>query len=176
MNQYITTTPVVLEGFQRVFEPCPKFKTCTLKCIISDEQIIKAVNDDRSELLKFAKRQHKGKLPPREALEPWQEVAKGKFSFIFRWKPESPPAIVDSQGQPIEEPVLLTTGAQVNIVFRQKPYLFPGTANFGPDTVGTMVKLDAVQVVKLSSTTIEPPVDLSVFKKIEGGFTVSKSG
>ena len=139
-NTYVTSNPTVLEGYQSIFE-ANKFGKCTLQAIIDDEHI-DALNDERPELLNWAKSKAKSKRV-NTRLEPWEEVATGKFKVRFSWNPEQPIPIVDAEGTPIKDSIPLYSGSMVKLAFVQKPYAMP-------DSIGTLLRLKAIQVIKLN--------------------------
>ena len=169
MTKYVTSKPIVLEGYQSVFEP-NKFGKCTLQVVMDDEHI-EALTAERPALIEWAKSKAKNRRV-NVRLEPWEEVAKGKFKVRFSWNPDYPLPIVDSQGQPVEGALPLYSGSQVNIVFVQAAYAFP-------DSVGTLLRLRALQIVKLQAGINTDPVTptrefAALFGTVPGGFDVSK--
>ena len=77
-----TNKPVTLEGFQAILSPS-KFGY-SLSAVV-DEDIIYTLENERTEVLKWA--ESKLKNPKRSTLkpEPWEELAKGKFKIKFSW-------------------------------------------------------------------------------------------
>ena len=169
MTEYVTSTPAVLQGYQSVFEP-NDFGKHSLQLVMDDEHI-EAIKAERLKLLKWVKSKCKS-LRMHVRLEPWEEVAKGQYKVRFSWDPEFPLPIVDSQGQPVEHALPLYSGSLVNIVFMQKAYAMP-------DSVGTILRLRALQIVKLSANTTDPVTPTrefaSLFGSVPGGFDVSKA-
>ena len=58
-------------------------------------------------------------------LEPWEEVAEGKFKVKFSWNPDIKIPIVDANGTPITGNLPLFSGSTCKIAFVQKPYSMP---------------------------------------------------
>ena len=137
----ITKEPVVLEGYQNPFQPS-KFGKMGIQAIV-DQNIIDELEDERPNMLEWAKGKCKAKRPLTKN-EPWEEVSEGKYQVRFSWKPEQAVPFVDSEGTPIEGEIPLYSGSMVKLAFKQKPYTTP-------DAVGTRLVLQAVQVVTLSS-------------------------
>ena len=169
MTEYVTSTPAVLDGYQSVFEP-NKFGKCTLQVVMDDEHI-EALTAERPALIQWAKSRCPSRRP-NVRLEPWEEVAKGKYKVRFSWSPEYPLPIVDSQGQPVEGALPLYSGSEVNLVYKQAAYAFP-------DSVGTALRLHALQIVKLPAGISPDPVTptrefASLFGSVAGGFDVTK--
>ena len=134
---YVTTNAAVLDGYQSVFEP-NKFNKCSLMAVIDDEHI-EALEAERPGLLEWAKSKAKtSRVNTR--LEPWEEVATGKYKVKFSWNPEIPVPVVDSNGTPIEQGIPLFSGSQVKLAFTQKPYAMT-------DSIGTSLRLKAIQVI-----------------------------
>ena len=122
----VTQTPVRLEGYQAVFQPS-KFGNLNLSCIV-DETVVEQLEATRSELIEWCK--SKVKNPRRSVCkpEPWEEVSQGMYQVKFKWSPDSPVPIVDSEGTPITEEIPLYSGSLVKVAFRQKPYTLLTTA------------------------------------------------
>ena len=95
-----TENPVTLEGFQAVLEPS-KFGY-SLAAVVG-EDIVQTLDEERTEVLKWA--ESKLKNPKRSTLkpEPWEEVAKGKYKIKFSWNEELRPPVVDTEGTPIND-------------------------------------------------------------------------
>lgn len=140
----VTQTPVRLEGYQAVFQPS-KYGNLNLACIV-DETVVEQLEATRSELLEWCK--SKVKNPRRSVCkpEPWEEVSQGMYQVKFKWSPDSPVPIVDSEGTPITEEIPLYSGSLVKVAFRQKPYTLPD------DSYGTSLKLQAIQVIQASGS------------------------
>lgn len=137
-NSTIVTEPVILEGYQNFFKES-KFGKRGLQAIIP-EKIVDRLEQDREELLKWAKSKHKNPNRATVKVEPWENVSDGKYQVRFNWKPEIIVPIVDSEGTPIKEEIPLYNGSLVKLAFIQKPYTTP-------DSVGTRLVLKAVQVI-----------------------------
>ena len=140
-----TEQPVVLEGFQAVLKP-GKFGY-KLSALLNQETIDK-LEDERTELLKWA--EGKLKNPKRSTLkpEPWEEIKDGQYQVRFSWNDETRPAVVDTEGTLItDEDTPLYGGAKVKLAFRQKPYILKDGV-----TYGTSLKLAGVQVIALNTS------------------------
>ncbi len=140
----ITQNPVRLEGYQAVFKPS-KFGNCGLMCIV-DQDVVDQLESQRPELLDWCKSKVKNVRRSVCKPEPWEEVSEGQYQLKFRWNPDQPVPVVDSEGTPIVDEVPLFSGALVKVAFRQRPYTLPD------DSYGTSLKLQAVQVIKASGT------------------------
>ena len=142
----VTQTPVRLEGYQSVFQPS-KYGKLNLSCLV-DETVIEQLESVRNELLEWCKSKVKN---PRRAVckaEPWEEAvgSNGMYTVRFKWNPDEPVPIVDSEGTPITEEIPLYSGSLVKVAFRQKPYTLPD------DSYGTSLKLQAIQVIQASGS------------------------
>jgi hypothetical protein len=137
-NPTIVTEPVVLEGYQNFFKES-KFGKRGLQAIVP-EKIVDRLEQDREELLKWAKSKHKNPNRATVKVEPWESVSDGQYQVRFSWKPDVVVPIVDSEGTPIKEEIPLYSGSLVKLAFVQKPYTTP-------DSVGTRLVLKAVQVI-----------------------------
>jgi len=140
-----TEQPVVLEGYQAVLKP-GKFGY-KLSALV-DQATIDKLEDERTEVLKWA--EGKLKNPKRSTLkpEPWEEVTEGKYQVKFSWNDETRPPVVDTEGTLItNEDTPLYGGSKVKLAFRQKPYILKDGV-----TYGTSLKLVGVQVVALNSS------------------------
>jgi len=137
-----TENPVTLEGFQAVLAPS-KFGY-SLAAVVSDD-IINILEEERTEVLKWA--ESKLKNPKRSTLkpEPWEEVAEGKYKIKFSWNAENRPPVVDTEGTPVtDEKTPLYGGSTVKLGFYQKPYILRDGV-----TYGSSLKLVGVQVVSV---------------------------
>ena len=144
-NTFITPEPVVLEGYQAVMKPS-KFGY-SLGALV-DESMVEALEEDRTESLKWA--ESKLKNPKRSVLkpEPWEEVTKGKYKVKFSWNEDTKPPVVDTDGTVItDERLPLFSGSTVKLALYQKPYILRDGI-----TYGTSLKLKGIQVVTLSSS------------------------
>ena len=143
-NIHITPSPVTLSGYQAILKPS-KFGY-SLKAIVGDD-IVKALETERNDCLKWA--ESKLKNPKRSTLrpEPWEEVEKGKYIVKFSWAEDKKPPVVDTEGTPItntDTPVY--EGSKVKIGFIQKPYILRDGV-----TYGTSLKLSGIQVVSVQT-------------------------
>lgn len=144
-NTIVTPNPVVLEGFQAVMQP-GKFGGYNLRALV-DQSIVDQLEKERPELLKWA--QSKLSNPKRGLLklEPWEEVAEGKYILKFSWKEEYKPGVVDTEGSPIVDiDTPIYSGSTVKVAFYQKPYVLQDKV-----TYGTSLRLQGIQVVSLST-------------------------
>ena len=140
-----TEQPVILEGYQAVLKP-GKFGY-KLSAVI-DQTLVDTLEDERTEVLKWA--ESKLKNPKRSTLkpEPWEETTEGKYQIKFSWNDETRPPIVDSEGTLItNEDTPLYGGSKVKLAFYQKPYILKDGI-----TYGTSLKLAGVQVIALNSS------------------------
>jgi len=141
---HVTQQPVVLEGYQAVLKPS-KFGY-SLSAVV-DQKLVDALEEDRTESIKWA--ESKLKNPKRSTLkpEPWEEVAEGKYKVKFSWNEDTRPPVVDSEGTPItDESTPIYSGSTVKLAFKQKPYILRDGV-----TYGTSLKLVGVQVVSVNS-------------------------
>ena len=140
-----TEQPVVLEGYQAVLKPGKYgYKLAALV----DQVVVDKLEDERTEVLKWA--EGKLKNPKRSTLkpEPWEEVTDGKYQVKFSWNDETRPPVVDSEGTLItDEDTPLYGGSKVNLAFYQKPYILKDGV-----TYGTSLKLAGVQVIALNTS------------------------
>lgn len=144
-NTIVTAEPVILEGYQAILKPS-KFGY-SLSAIV-DEDMVKRLEEDREQGLQWAK--SKLKNPRRATLkpEPWYESEEtpDMYRIKFTWNAETKPAIVDTEGSPIDnENTPLYSGSQVKLAFYQKPYVLKDG-----ETYGTSLKIQAIQVVSLN--------------------------
>ena len=137
-----TDKPVTLDGFQAVVAPS-KFGY-SLSAIVGDD-LIETLEEERSEVLKWA--ESKLKNPKRATCkpEPWEEVSKGKYKIKFSWNEENRPPIVDTEGTPVTDvKTPLYGGSTVKLAFYQKPYILRDGV-----TYGSSLKLVGIQVVSV---------------------------
>jgi hypothetical protein len=162
-----TEQPVVLEGYQAVLKPS-KFGY-SLAAIVG-EDIIDALETDRTESLQWA--QTKLKNPKRSTLkpEPWEEVSEGQYKIKFSWNEETRPPVVDTEGTHItDEDTPMYSGSRVKLAFYQKPYILRDGV-----TYGTSLKLVGVQLVSLNTAAGVDTGDMNaddvaaLFGKTEG--------
>ena len=111
--------------------------------IVMDDEHIDALTDERPGLLDWAKSKAKTKRV-NVRLEPWEEVAKGKFKVKFSWNPDVKIPIVDSKGVPITGNLPLYSGSLCKIAFQHKPYSLP-------DSVGTSLRIKGIQVISVAA-------------------------
>ena len=148
------TNEVTLEGFQAVLEP-GKFGYSLAAAV--DEPFIQKLEEERSEVLKWA--ESKLKNPKRSVLKPtpWEEVAEGKYKIKFSWGEDRKPPVVDVEGSPVTDTKTpLYGGSTVKLGFYQKPYILKDGI-----TYGSSLKLVGVQVVKLNTEAGVSSDDLS---------------
>ena len=137
-----TDKPVTLEGFQAILAPS-KFGY-SLSAVVN-EDIIYTLENERTEVLKWA--ESKLKNPKRSTLkpEPWEELAKGKFKIKFSWNEDNRPPVVDTEGtQLTDAKIPLYAGSTVKLGFYQKPYILRDGV-----TYGSSLKLVGVQVISV---------------------------
>lgn len=144
-NTIVTPDPVVLEGFQAVMQP-GKFGGYNLKAI-ADQSIVDQLEKERPELLKWAESKLSNPKRGLLKLEPWEEVAEGKYILKFNWNEENKPGVVDTEGTPIvDTDTPIYSGSSVKLAFYQKPYVLKDKV-----TYGTSLKLQGIQVVSLAT-------------------------
>jgi hypothetical protein len=139
---HTTDKPVTLEGFQAVLAPS-KFGY-SLSAIVGND-IIDKLENERSEVLKWA--ESKLKNPKRSTLkpEPWEEVSDGKYKLKFSWSEDRRPPVVDTEGVPVTDvKTPLYAVSTVTLVFYQKPYILRDGV-----TYCSSLKLVGVQVVSV---------------------------
>ena len=137
-----TEKPVTLEGFQAVLAPS-KFGY-SLAAVVGDD-VIQTLEEERTEVLKWA--ESKLKNPKRSTLkpEPWEEVAEGRYKIKFSWNEDNRPPVVDTEGTPVTDvKTPLYGGSTVKLAFYQKPYILRDGV-----TYGSSLKLVGVQVVSV---------------------------
>src|SRR6056300_297937 len=162
-----TEQPVILEGYQAVLKPGKYgYKLSALV----DQDTVDKLEDERTEVLKWA--EGKLKNPKRSTLkpEPWEEVSEGKYQVKFTWNDETKPPVVDTEGTLItDDSTPLYSGSRVKLAFFQKPYILKDGV-----TYGTSLKLVGIQVVALGSTAGVDTGDMAdvdvaaIFGKTEG--------
>jgi len=149
-----TNEPVILEGYQAILKPS-KFGY-SLSAIVG-EDMIDALEEDRTEGLKWA--ESKLKNPKRSVLkpEPWEEVATDQYKVKFSWTDENKPPVVDTEGTIIsDESTPLYSGCRVKLAFHQKPYVLKDGV-----TYGSCLKLLGVQIVSVSNAAGVDSGDMS---------------
>ena len=171
-NTYVTPEPVLLEGYQAVMTPS-KFGY-SLGALV-DQSMIDALEEDRTESLKWA--ESKLKNPKRSVLkpEPWEEMNEGQYKVKFSWNEDTRPPVVDTEGTIItDERLPLFSGSKVKLALYQKPYILRDGV-----TYGTSLKLKGIQVVSLSTSAGVDVGDMSTEDVVElfgstAGFKVSE--
>ena len=137
---------------------------------IVGEDMIDALESDRTESLQWA--QTKLKNPKRSTLkpEPWEEVSEGQYKIKFSWNEETRPPVVDTEGTHItDEDTPMYSGSRVKLAFYQKPYILRDGV-----TYGTSLKLVGVQLVSLNTAAGVDTGDMNaddvaaLFGKTEG--------
>jgi len=138
-NIHVTPEPVVLEGYQAVMKPSQY--GYSLRAVVNQD-MIDILEDERQECLKWC--ESKLKNPRRSTLkvEPWEEVADGKYIIKFSWGEDKKPPVVDTEGTPVKSDTPVYTGSTVKLGFWQKPYILRDET-----TYGTSLKLSGVQIV-----------------------------
>lgn len=171
-NTHTTKEPVVLEGYQAIFNPGQYgFK---LEALLPGS-IIEALEAEREEQLKWCLSKAKN---PRRAVqkpEPWEIVDEGRdlYKLRFTWKEDQVVPIFDTKGVLIKDKLDVRAGSTVKLNFYQKPYILPD------NSYGTSVKLNAIQLVTINAGAGVDTGDLSVddLAKLFGtcdGFTASE--
>ena len=134
----------VLEGYINVGEDAGKFNNRSFAYTLPEE-VLNQVIEDREELITWARSKASGRV--QEAMTPWDDAGLCKYTYgegdgSRKAKPE--PVFVDTNGDPIEKPVLMTVrkGTKVNLIVDQKPYAV------GPN-IGTSMRVIGVQIVEL---------------------------
>ena len=149
-----TEQPVILEGYQAVLKPGKYgYKLAALV----DQETVNKLEDERTEVLKWA--EGKLKNPKRSTLkpEPWEEVAEGQYKIKFSWNEEAKPPVVDTEGTHItDESIPMYSGSRVKLAFYQKPYILKDGV-----TYGTSLKLVGVQLVALSNSAAVDTGDMA---------------
>ena len=141
-NIHVTPEPVVLEGYQAVMKPSQY--GYSLRAVVGKDMIEK-LEEERVECLKWA--ESKLLNPKRSTLkvEPWEEVADGKYIIKFSWSEDKRPPVVDTEGTPIvDASTPVYAGSTVKLGFIQKPYILRDKI-----TYGTSLKLSGVQLVTI---------------------------
>jgi hypothetical protein len=138
-----TAEPVVLEGFQNIFQ-ISQYGNHQLEAILGDD-LVDILENDRLGSLEWAKsKSKKGNNAPVNE-EPWKKVAEGKYKARFTWTPDKMPVVVDTEGTPVTDRSLtIMSGSKVKLAFWQKPYAIPA------GTVGTKLVLEAIQLISVS--------------------------
>lgn len=138
-NQYVFESE--LTGFINVYQDTGKYENRTFSYTLP-AKVIKQVEKDRKELLKWV--DSKLESPKRVALnpEPWDESGLCKYSYSDTDK-KPIPVFVDTEGSPLSESDLqnLRKGTKAVLIVNQTPYTKPAK--------GTSLKVVGVQVTKL---------------------------
>lgn len=143
-NIHITPSPVTLEGYQAILQPS-KFGY-SLKAILDDE-MIKKLEDERTDCLKWAESKLTNKNRCVLRPEPWEEVGEGRYLVKFSWKEDKCPPVVDSEGTIIKDKETpIYEGSKVKIGFHQKPYIMRDGMSYG-----TSLKLSGIQIISIQS-------------------------
>mgnify|MGYP001413068146 CR=1 FL=1 len=150
-----TAEPIILDGYQAVLKPS-KYGY-SLSAIV-DESMVKSLESDRTDSLKWA--ESKLKNPKRSTLkpEPWEEVSDDVYKVKFSWNEETKPPVVDTEGTHItDENTPIYSGSTVKLAFYQKPYILKDGV-----TYGTRLVCVGVQVVSINSEAGVDTGDMSV--------------
>jgi len=150
-----TQQPVVLEGFQAVLKPSQYgYK---LEAIV-DQTVADMLEVERAELVNWCLSKVKNPKRATERIEPWEEVAEGKYKVKFSWGEDNKPPIVDTEGTPVTDiTVPVHSGSTVKIGFYQKPYVLKDGI-----TYGTSLKLVGVQLITVKGSAGIDTGDLDV--------------
>tara|TARA_B100000287_G_scaffold190111_1_gene179556 strand:+ start:31 stop:606 length:576 start_codon:yes stop_codon:yes gene_type:complete len=139
-NIHVTPEPVVLEGYQAVMKPSQY--GYSLRAVVGQDLIDK-LEEERVECLKWAESRLDNPRRSTLKVEPWEEVADGKYIIKFSWAEDKRPPVVDTEGTPITDPSTpVYAGSTVKLGFVQKPYILRDKI-----TYGTSLKLSGVQIV-----------------------------
>lgn len=165
-----TSEPVFLDGFQAILKPSKH--GYSLKCVIEDENLIDALNEERAEILKGVEAKLKNPKRATRKPEPWEEVAQNKWTLKFSWDENSRPTVVDAEGTLVTKDSLpVYSGSKVRVAFIQRGYVLKDGV-----TYGTSVKLSGIQIVSLNSSGIPSLTGgeaAELFGSVEGGFSVN---
>jgi hypothetical protein len=165
---YVTQEPVVLNGFQAVFQPSEY--GYSLAVDLTDPELIQELEADRETLVAAkletidAKKRKRASLKP----TPWEENEDGTaWNVKFKWDDSSRPPIVDAQGTLIRDTLKLFSGSTVRVGFTQTSYILKDGI-----TYGTKLNIKSIQVISVGgkepSMSAEAAADL--FGTFEGGF------
>ena len=138
-NQYVFNC--TLEGFVKIDEDGGKYNNRTFAYTIPSD-VLKEVESDREELLKWAKSKVSGRS--QEAMTPWDENGSCKYTYGAgdgSRKAKPAPVIVDTEGQPLDVAVLrdVRKGTKVQLIVRQKPYAMGTNIGTSMQVIGMMV-------------------------------------
>ena len=152
-NQYVFETE--LEGYLNVYEDSGKYENRTFSYRIP-EDVLKQVEKDRSELLKWV--DSKLENQKRVALNPAPYDDEGLCKYSYSDQDKKPvPVFVDTEGSPLSESDRqnLRKGTKAVLIVNQTPYTKPAK--------GTSLKVVGVQVTKLvTASGASDSGDLSV--------------
>ena len=166
-SPFVTADPVMLEGYQAILSP-GKFGYSLTAMV--DATLVQQLEEDRTEVLKWA--ESKLKNPKRSTLKPtpWEEVEEGRYKLKFSWKEDRRPPVVDTEGTPIvDENVPLYSGSKVKLGFFQKPYILKDGV-----TYGSSLKLVGVQVVEIAGSAAGVDADSMDDKEVADLFGKTK--
>ena len=135
-----------LEGFQSAFKP-GKFGTCGIKVVV-DQELVETLEQERGGMIEYKiQKQNDPKKWIAGRNAKWTDVAEGKYTINFTWKPDQAPVFVDTEGTVITNEIPLYSGSVVKIAFDHYPY---------PDNtrkeMNTTCKLMKVQVISCNGT------------------------
>ena len=141
MSQNRYTFATQLEGFINVYEDAGKFNNRSFSFKVPEE-IIPQMEEDREELLKWARSKVTGRV--NENMCKWDENGLVKISYGGETG-RTEPIFVDTEGNPLDRSVLrdVRGGTKVRIICQQVPYTKP--------SLGTTLKVLGVQVVELAT-------------------------
>ena len=138
-NQYVFNC--TLEGFIKIDEDGGKYNNRTFGYTIP-EDVLKQVESDREELLKWAKSKVSGRS--QEAMTPWDENGTCKYTYGAgdgSRKAKPSPVFVDTEGSPVGIEVLRDArkGTKVQLIVRQKPYAMGSNIGTSLQVIGVMI-------------------------------------
>ena len=148
MKTHVTSSPVILEGFQAILAPGEwghKLAALIPKSLVDE------LEEERESCLEWAKTKAKKRNRVTVKHPAWEELDNdsGMYQIKFSWKPDDKivPTVVDTEGTLItDKDTPLYSGSKVKLAFVQKPYCLPD------DTIGSSVKLKCIQVVSLNNS------------------------
>lgn len=142
---------VELEGFIRLDKPGGKFNNMSFSYTIPAKAIPK-LEEDREDLLEWAKSKDENWRRKGIKPEPWNEAGLVKVTFGGKSRNDDGEEyerglipIIDTSGQPVPKEVLATVGqgTKVKLVVQQKPYTKP--------MLGTSLKTLGMMIVELKT-------------------------
>ena len=138
-NRYVFET--VMDGFINVAEPSGKYNNCTF-AFKMPENVIEQAEQDREELLRWAKSKIQGRANVNMAK--WDEEGLVKYSFDGDTN-RPRPVFVDASGEVVGMDTLkaIRKGTKVRLIVQQFPYTKP--------SVGTSIKVLGVQIIELAT-------------------------